>query len=160
MLIAVSIAMNIVGYFVTRRLGRDIERLNWLSAHEASLRQEQEKIRIKRQLISREAVDINSIIAEIGDELEIMTEDEHFNLHIDFNEQVVINGNLSLIASSKMTDAVWMRGSSIVCSNASIEWTKDFRARWEAPVWAFRLSSTLSSSMEASSPWRTESPAG
>ena len=207
-LIAISIAMNIVGYFVTRRLGRNIERLNRFAAkaekgesfdeeeqfsndelgsisnhivklygqwqqtikdrdiaHEATLRQEQEKIRIKRQLtnninhelktpvasiqvcletllsgidlseekrqeliercythnerlrrllgdvslitrmedgsqlISREPVNINSIIDEIGDELEIMPEDERYDLHIDFNEQVVINGNLSLIAS-------------------------------------------------------------
>ncbi|MBR5567942.1 MAG: HAMP domain-containing histidine kinase [Bacteroidales bacterium] len=164
-LIAISIAMNIVGYFVTRRLGRHIERLNRLSAHEASLRQEQEKIKIKRQLtnninhelktpvasiqvcletllsgidlseekrqeliercyahnerlrrllgdvslitrmedgsqlISREEVDINGIISEIGAELEIMPEDERFYLHIDFNDEVVINGNLSLIAS-------------------------------------------------------------
>ena len=207
-LIAISIAMNIVGYFVTRRLGRNIERLNRFAAkaekgesfdeaeqfssdelgsisnhiiklygqwqqtirdrdiaHEASLRQEQEKIRIKKQLtnninhelktpvasiqvcletllsgieiseekrqeliercythnerlrrllgdvslitrmedgsqlISREPVDINSIISEIGDELEIMPEEERFTLHIDFNEQVVVSGNLSLIGS-------------------------------------------------------------
>ena len=207
-LIAICIAMNIVGYFVTRRLGRNIERLNRFAAkaekgesfdeaeqfsndelgsisnhivklygqwqqtikdrdiaHEASLRQEQEKIRIKRQLtnninhelktpvasiqvcletllsgisiseekrqeliercythnerlrrllgdvslitrmedgsqlISREPVNINSIIEEISDELEIMPEDERFTLHVDFNEQVLINGNLSLIAS-------------------------------------------------------------
>ena len=207
-LIAISIAMNIVGYFVTRRLGRNIERLNRFAAkaekgesfneaeqfssdelgsisnhiiklygqwqqtirdrdiaHEASLRQEQEKIRIKKQLtnninhelktpvasiqvcletllsgieiseekrqeliercythnerlrrllgdvslitrmedgsqlICREPVDINSIISEIGDELEIMPEEERFTLHVDFNEQVVVNGNLSLIGS-------------------------------------------------------------
>ena len=207
-LIAISIAMNIVGYFVTKRLGRNIERLNRFAAkaekgesfdeaeqfssdelgsisnhiiklygqwqqtikdrdiaHEASLRQEQEKIRIKKQLtnninhelktpvasiqvcletllsginlseekrqeliercythnerlrrllgdvslitrmedgsqlINREPVDINTIIDEISDELEIMPEDERFALHVDFNEQVVINGNLSLIAS-------------------------------------------------------------
>ena len=207
-LIAICIAMNIVGYFVTRRLGRNIERLNRFAAkaekgeafdeaeqfssdelgsisnhivklygqwqqtikdrdiaHEAALRQEQEKIRIKRQLtnninhelktpvasiqvcletllsgidisdekrqeliercythnerlrkllgevslitrmedgsqlISREPVDVNNIIREIGDELDIMSEDERFTLHIDFDEQVVINGNLSLIGS-------------------------------------------------------------
>lgn len=207
-LIAISIAMSIVGYFVTRRLGRNIERLNRFAAkaengesfdeaeqfsndelgsisnhivrlyaqwqqtikdrdmaHKASLRQEQEKIRIKRQLtnninhelktpvasiqvcletllsginlseekrqeliercythnerlrrllgdvslitrmedgsqlISREPVDINSIINEISDELEIMPEEEGFTLHIDFNEQVVVDGNLSLIGS-------------------------------------------------------------
>ena len=207
-LIAICIAMNIVGYFVTRRLGRNIERLNRFAAkaekgesfdeaeqfssdelgsisnhivklygqwqqtikdrdiaHESALRQEQEKIRIKRQLtnninhelktpvasiqvcletllsgidisdekrqeliercythnerlrkllgevslitrmedgsqlISREPVDINNIIDEIGDELEIMPEEERFTLHIDFDEQVVVNGNLSLIGS-------------------------------------------------------------
>ena len=207
-LIAISIAMSIVGYFVTRRLGRNIERLNRFAAkaengesfdeaeqfsndelgsisnhivrlyaqwqqtikdrdlaHNASLRQEQEKIRIKRQLtnninhelktpvasiqvcletllsginlseekrqeliercythnerlrrllgdvslitrmedgsqlISREPVDINSIINEISAELEIMPEEEGFTLHIDFNEQVVVDGNLSLIGS-------------------------------------------------------------
>ena len=207
-LIAICIAMNVVGYFVTRRLGRNIERLNRFAAkaekgesfdeaeqfssdelgsisnhivklygqwqqtikdrdiaHDAALRQEQEKIRIKRQLtnninhelktpvasiqvcletllsgidiseekrqeliercythnerlrkllgevslitrmedgsqlISREPVDINNIIDEIGDELEIMPEEERFTLHIDFDEQVVVNGNLSLIGS-------------------------------------------------------------
>ena len=207
-LIAICIAMNIVGYFVTRRLGRNIERLNRFAAkaekgesfdeaeqfssdelgsisnhivklygqwqqtikdrdiaHESALRQEQEKIRIKRQLtnninhelktpvasiqvcletllsgidisdekrqeliercythnerlrkllgevslitrmedgsqlISREPVDINNIIDDIGDELEIMPEEERFTLHIDFDEQVVVNGNLSLIGS-------------------------------------------------------------
>ena len=193
-LIAISVAMNIVGYFVTRRLGRNIERLNRFAAkaekgesfdeaeqfsndelgsisnhivnlYQTTLRQEQEKIRIKRQLtnninhelktpvasiqvcletllsginlseekrqeliercythnerlrrllgevslitrmedgsqlISREPVDINSIIAEIGDELAIMPEEERYALHIDFDEQIVVNGNLSLIAS-------------------------------------------------------------
>lgn len=207
-LIAICIAMNIVGYFVTRRLGRNIERLNRFAAkaekgesfdeaeqfssdelgsisnhivklygqwqqtikdrdiaHESALLQEQEKIRIKRQLtnninhelktpvasiqvcletllsgidisdekrqeliercythnerlrkllgevslitrmedgsqlISREPVDINNIIDEIGDELEIMPEEERFTLHIDFDEQVVVNGNPSLIGS-------------------------------------------------------------
>ena len=207
-LIAICIAMNIVGYFVTRRLGRNIERLNRFAAkaekgesfdeaeqfssdelgsisnhivklygqwqqtikdrdiaHESALRQEQEKIRIKRQLtnninhelktpvasiqvcletllsgidisdekrqeliercythnerlrkllgevslitrmedgsqlISRDPVDINNIIDDIGDELEIMPEEERFTLHIDFDEQVVVNGNLSLIGS-------------------------------------------------------------
>ena len=207
-LVVISIVMNILGYFVTKRLGRNIERLNRFAAkaekgesfdedeqfsndelgsisnhivrlygqwqmtikdrdiaHEAALRQEQEKIRIKKQLtnninhelktpvasiqvcletllsginlteekrleliercythnerlrrllddvslitrmedgsqlISREPVDINAIINEIGDELEIMSEDERFNLHVDFNEPVVIEGNISLIGS-------------------------------------------------------------
>lgn len=207
-LIVISVAMNILGYFVTKRLGRNIERLNRFAAkaekgesfdedeqfsndelgsisnhivrlygqwqmtikdrdiaHEAALRQEQEKIRIKRQLtnninhelktpvasiqvcletllsginlteekrleliercythnerlrrllddvslitrmedgsqlISRDPVNINAIIDEIGDELEIMSEDERFNLHVDFNEPIVIDGNISLIGS-------------------------------------------------------------
>lgn len=207
-LVVISIVMNILGYFVTKRLGRNIERLNRFAAkaekgesfdedeqfsndelgsisnhivrlygqwqmtikdrdiaHEAALRQEQEKIRIKRQLtnninhelktpvasiqvcletllsginlteekrleliercythnerlrrllddvslitrmedgsqlISRDPVNINAIIDEIGDELEIMSEDERFNLHVDFNEPVDIEGNISLIGS-------------------------------------------------------------
>lgn len=51
------------------------------------------------QLIGKEPVVINSIIHEIADELEIMPEEERLMLHTDFNEQVVVNGNLSLIAS-------------------------------------------------------------
>ena len=51
------------------------------------------------QLISREAVNINSIINEISAELEIMADEERFTLHTDFNEQVIIDGNLSLIGS-------------------------------------------------------------
>ena len=207
-LVVISIVMNILGYFVTKRLGRNIERLNRFAAkaekgesfdedeqfsndelgsisnhivklygqwqqtikdrdlaHEAALRQEQEKIRIKKQLtnninhelktpvasiqvcletllsginlteekrleliercythnerlrrllddvslitrmedgsqlISRDPVNINAIIDEIGDELEIMSEDERFNLHVDFNEPIVIDGNISLIGS-------------------------------------------------------------
>ena len=51
------------------------------------------------QLIGKEPVVINPIIHEIADELEIMPEEERLTLHTDFNEQVVVNGNLSLIAS-------------------------------------------------------------
>lgn len=51
------------------------------------------------QLISKESVVINSIIDEIAGELDIMQEDERFTLHTNFNEQVVVNGNLSLIGS-------------------------------------------------------------
>ena len=51
------------------------------------------------QLISKEPVVINSIIDEIADELEFMQEDERFTLHANFNEQVTVNGNLSLIGS-------------------------------------------------------------
>ena len=51
------------------------------------------------QLISKEPVVINHIIDEIADELEIMPEEERMILNIDFNEQVVIDGNTSLIGS-------------------------------------------------------------
>ncbi|MBR2051414.1 MAG: HAMP domain-containing histidine kinase [Bacteroidales bacterium] len=51
------------------------------------------------QLISKEPVVINNIINEIADELEIMPEEERMTLNIDFNEQVVIDGNTSLIGS-------------------------------------------------------------
>lgn len=51
------------------------------------------------QLISKEPVVINHIINEIADELDIMPEEERMTLNIDFNEQVVINGNTSLIGS-------------------------------------------------------------
>ena len=200
--------MSVLAYFATRRLGKNIERLNRFAAkaemgepfneeksfsndelgsisnhiiqlyaqwqqtikdrdeaHEAALREEQEKIRIKRQLtnninhelktpvasiqvcletllsginlgedkkqeliercyannerlrrlledvslitrmedgsalIGKENVVINDIIAEIADELEIMPEEERLLLHVDFDEQVIINGNLSLIGS-------------------------------------------------------------
>ena len=207
-MIAISLAMSILAYFATRRLGKNIERLNRFAAkaekgesfdegemfpndelgsisnhivqlyaqwqqtikdrdiaHEAAMREEQEKIRIKRQLtnninhelktpvasiqvcletllsginlseekrqeliercytnnerlrrllgdvslitrmedgsqlISKEPVVINDIIDEIAAELEIIPKEEQFLLHTDFNEQVVIDGNLPLIAS-------------------------------------------------------------
>ena len=207
-MMSISLAMSILAYFATRRLGKNIERLNRFAAkaekgesfdeeepfsndelgsisnhiirlysqwqqtikdrdiaHEATLRQEQEKIRIKRQLtnninhelktpvasiqvcletllsginlseekrqeliercytnnerlrrllgdvslitriedgsqlIGKEPVEINNIIDEITAELEIMPEDERFTLHTDFNEQVIVEGNPSLIGS-------------------------------------------------------------
>lgn len=207
-MIIISLIMSILAYFATRRLGKNIERLNHFAAkaengesfdeeepfpndelgsisnhivqlyaqwqqtikdrdtaHEATLREEQEKIRIKRQLtnninhelktpvasiqvcletllsginlseekrqeliercytnnerlrrllndvslitrmedgsqlIGKESVVINNIINEIAEELEIMPEEERFMLHIDFNEQVIVDGNLPLIAS-------------------------------------------------------------
>lgn len=207
-MMSISLAMSILAYFATRRLGKNIERLNRFAAkaekgesfdeeepfsndelgsisnhiirlysqwqqtikdrdiaHEATLRQEQEKIRIKRQLtnninhelktpvasiqvcletllsginlseekrqeliercytnnerlrrllgdvslitrmedgsqlIGKEPVEINNIIDEIAAELEIMPEDERFTLHTDFNEQVFVEGNPSLIGS-------------------------------------------------------------
>lgn len=51
------------------------------------------------QLIGKEPVVINNIINEIADELEIMPKEEQFSLHTDFNEQVVIDGNIPLIVS-------------------------------------------------------------
>ena len=51
------------------------------------------------QLIGKEPVDINNIINEIAAELEIMPENERFTLHTCFNEQVVVDGNPSLIGS-------------------------------------------------------------
>ena len=50
-------------------------------------------------LISRERVVINNIIKEVGDELEIMPEEERLRLHTDFCDEAVIEGNRSLIGS-------------------------------------------------------------
>ncbi len=50
-------------------------------------------------LIGKESVTINHIIDEVADELDIMPENERLNLHADFNEEVVVDGNLSLIGS-------------------------------------------------------------
>lgn len=157
-MISITFAMSVIAYFTTRKLGKDIERVN---RHEA----EQEKNRLKRQLtnninhelktpiasiqvcletllsgislsdekrqeliercythnerlrrllndvslitrmedgsglISKEPVVINDIIEEVAKELEVMPEEEHLNLHTEFNEKVSINGNLSLIGS-------------------------------------------------------------
>ena len=207
-MISISLAMSVLAYFVTRRLGKNMERLNRFAAkaekgeafdedepfpndelgsisnhivqlygqwqqtikdrdlaHEAALREEKEKIRIKRQLsnninhelktpvasigvcletllsgitlteekrqeliercythnerlrrllnevslitrmedgsalIGKEKIVINDMLEEIADELEIMSEEEGMHLHTDFHEEVVIEGNLSLIGS-------------------------------------------------------------
>ena len=207
-MVSISIIMSVWVYFATRRLGKNIERLNRFAAkaeagepfdeaesfpndelgsisnhivqlyaqwqqtikdrdlaHEAAMREEQEKIRIKRQLtnninhelktpvasiqvcletllsgislseekrqeliercyannerlrrllgdvslitrmedgsqlIEREKVVLNHIIDEIAEEFQILPEEERFTLHVEFEEQVVIDGNLSLIAS-------------------------------------------------------------
>ena len=207
-MMSISFAMSFLAYFSTRRLGKNIERLNRFAAqadkgesfdeeepfpndelgsisnhivrlysqwqqtikdrdiaHEAAMREEQEKIRIKRQLtnninhelktpvasiqvcletllsgidlseekrqeliercytnnerlrrllnevslitrmedgsqlISKEPVTINNIINEIASELEIMPSDERLQLHVDFDELVIVEGNLSLIGS-------------------------------------------------------------
>lgn len=157
-MISITLAMSIIAYFSTRKLGKDIERVNRYEA-------EQEKNRIKRQLtnninhelktpvasiqvcletllsginlsdekrleliercymhneqlrcllndvslitriedgsalISKEPVVINEIIGEVAEELDIIPEEERMTLHTDFNEKVVIEGNLSLIGS-------------------------------------------------------------
>ena len=200
--------MSILAYFATRRLGKNIERLNRFAAkaekgepfdedepfpndelgsisshivqlyaqwkqtikdrdiaHDAAMREEQEKIRIKRQLtnninhelktpvasiqvcletllsginiseekrqeliercyvnnerlrrlledvslitrmedgsvlIGKESVTLNNIIDEINDELDLTVDNERMYLHTNFDEQVVIEGNLSLIGS-------------------------------------------------------------
>ena len=157
-MISISLAMSIVAYFTTRKLGKDIERVNRYEA-------EQEQNRLKRQLtnninhelktpvasiqvcletllsgialseekrqeliercythnerlrsllsdvslitrledgsglINRERVVINQIIDEIAEELEVMPEEERLTLHTSFDEEVAVEGNLSLIGS-------------------------------------------------------------
>lgn len=157
-MISISFAMSVLAYFTTRKLGKDIERVNRYEA-------EQEKNRIKRQLtnninhelktpvasiqvcletllsgislseekrqeligrcythnerlrhllndvslitriedggaiISKEPVLINEIIKEIAEDLEIMPEEERLTLHADFSNEVIVNGNTSLIGS-------------------------------------------------------------
>ena len=158
LMISITLAMSVVAYFTTRKLGEDIERVNHYEA-------EQEKIRLKRQLtnninhelktpvasiqvcletllsgitlsdekrqeliercythnerlrrllgdvslitrmedgsalISREKVVINEIIDEVAEELGVMPDDERLTLHTDFRDNVVIDGNPSLIGS-------------------------------------------------------------
>lgn len=157
-MISISLAMSILAYFTTRKLGKDIERVN---SYEA----EQEKNRLKRQLtnninhelktpvaaiqvcletllsgislseekrqeliercythnerlrhllndvslitriedgsalIGKEPIIINEIINEVAEELNIMPEEERLMLHTDFREEVVVDGNPSLIGS-------------------------------------------------------------
>ena len=51
------------------------------------------------QLIGKEPVCINNIIQEIDCELAVMPREERLTLHTDVPEQVVVEGNLSLIGS-------------------------------------------------------------
>lgn len=51
------------------------------------------------QLINKEPVHINSIIDEIAEELNIMPKGERLNLNTNISEEVIINGNISLIGS-------------------------------------------------------------
>ena len=157
-MISISLAMSILAYFTTRKLGKDIERVNQLEA-------EQERNRLKRQLtnninhelktpvasiqvcletllsgialseekrqeliercytqnerlrrllndvslitrmedgstlINRERVVINNIIDEVAEELEVLPEEERLTLNLDFNDEVVVEGNPLLIGS-------------------------------------------------------------
>lgn len=157
-MIAISIAVSVLAYFITHRLGETIERINEMEA-------EQEKTRLKRQLtnninhelktpvasigvcletllsginlseekrqeliercyannerlrrllsdvslitrmedgnalIEREPVDITALIADIASELAIMPSDERLTLHTDITAPIIVEGNLSLIAS-------------------------------------------------------------
>lgn len=157
-MISVTLVMSVVAYFTTRKLGKDIERVNRYEA-------EQERNRLKRQLtnninhelktpvasiqvcletllsginlseekrqeliercyahndrlrrllndvslitrmedgsalIGKERVVINDIIDEVAKELEMLPEDERLMLHSDFNDEVIIEGNQSLIGS-------------------------------------------------------------
>ena len=157
-MISITLVMSVVAYFTTRKLGKDIERVNRYEA-------EQERNRLKRQLtnninhelktpvasiqvcletllsginlseekrqeliercyanndrlrrllndvslitrmedgsalIGKERVVINDIIDEVAKELEMLPEDERLLLHTDFNAEVIIGGNPSLIGS-------------------------------------------------------------
>ena len=157
-MISITLVMSIVAYFTTRKLGKDIERVNRYEA-------EQERNRLKRQLtnninhelktpvasiqvcletllsgitlsdekrqeliercyahndrlrrllndvslitrmedgsalIGKERVVINDIIDEVAKELEMLPEDERLTLHASFNDEVIIDGNSSLIGS-------------------------------------------------------------
>ncbi|MBQ8544250.1 MAG: sensor histidine kinase [Alistipes sp.] len=157
-MISITLAMSVVAYFTTRKLGKDIERVNRYEA-------EQEQNRLKRQLtnninhelktpvasiqvcletllsgislseekrqeliercytnndrlrrllndvslitrmedgsalIGKERVVINDIIDEVAKELEMLPEDERLLLHTDFGDEVIIDGNPSLIGS-------------------------------------------------------------
>ena len=157
-MITITLVMSVVAYFTTRRLGKDIERVNRYEA-------EQERNRLKRQLtnninhelktpvasiqvcletllsgialseekrqeliercyahndrlrrllndvslitrmedgsalINREKVVINEIINEVAEELAVMPEEERLTLHSDFGEEVIVDGNPSLIGS-------------------------------------------------------------
>ena len=50
-------------------------------------------------LIGQEKIVINEIINEVAEELDVMPEDERLILHADFNDEVIVDGNPSLIGS-------------------------------------------------------------
>lgn len=157
-MISITLVMSVVAYFTTRRLGKDIERVNRYEAEQAknrlkrqltnninhelktpvasiqvcletllsgiSLSEEKRQELIERcymhnerlrrllndvslitrmedgsALINREKVVINEIIEEVAEELEVMPEEERLMLHSDFNDEVIVDGNTSLIGS-------------------------------------------------------------
>lgn len=157
-MISITLVMSVVAYFTTRRLGKDIERVNRYEAEQAknrlkrqltnninhelktpvasiqvcletllsgiSLSEEKQQELIERcymhnerlrrllndvslitrmedgsALINREKVVINEIIDEVAEELEVMPEEERLMLHSDFNDEVIVDGNTSLIGS-------------------------------------------------------------
>lgn len=51
------------------------------------------------QLIAKEVVSVNDIVNEIASDMEIMPENERMIFHINFNENVSVYGNSSLIGS-------------------------------------------------------------
>ena len=57
------------------------------------------RIEAGSSLIAKEKIVINDILDEISEELDIMPENERLTLHADFNEEVIIEGNTSLIGS-------------------------------------------------------------
>lgn len=157
-MLSIAFVMSVIAYFTTRKLGKDIERVNHYES-------EQEKNRLKRQLtnninhelktpvasiqvcletllsgislsdekrqeligrcymhnerlrrllndvslitriedgsalIGKEPVVINEIINEVAQELETISDEERLTLHTDFNDEIIVNGNLSLIGS-------------------------------------------------------------
>ncbi len=157
-MLSIAFVMSVIAYFTTRKLGKDIERVNHYES-------EQEKNRLKRQLtnninhelktpvasiqvcletllsgislsdekrqeligrcymhnerlrrllndvslitriedgsalIGKESVVINEIINEVAQELETISDEERLTLHTDFNDEIIVNGNLSLIGS-------------------------------------------------------------
>ncbi len=51
------------------------------------------------QHITRERIVLNHILQEIAGELDVLPEEEQLTLHIDFPEEVTVEGNLSLLGS-------------------------------------------------------------